>query len=83
MRAFIFSGLTAATIVAAGTAAGPVATGDIAPANATRVAANICGSSGCYAPQVQRLQHRKLQTLGRPTNQPLGQPALQLPIVRG
>jgi hypothetical protein len=83
MRAFFFSGLTAATIMAAGTAAGPVLIGDVAPANAIRVAANICGSSGCYAPQVQRLQHRKLQTLGRPLNQPLGQPALQLPIVRG
>jgi hypothetical protein len=80
MRAFFFSGLTAVTILAASTVAGPVAVSDIAPANAIRVAANICGSSGCYAPQVQRLQHHKLQTLGRPPNQPLGQPAVQLPI---
>ncbi len=83
MRAFFLSGLTAAIILAASMAAGLVATGDIAPVNATRVAANICGSSGCYAPQVQRLQHRKLQTLGRPPNKPLGQPAVQLPIIRG
>jgi hypothetical protein len=78
-----FLALTAATILAASMAAGPMAIGDVAPANAIRVAANICGNTGCYAPQVQRIQHRKFQTLGRPPGQPLGQPAVQSLLIRG
>jgi hypothetical protein len=83
MRTSLVLILTAATILASGLAAGPMAIGDVAAANTIHVAASVCGNTGCYTPQVQRIQHRKFQPLGRPPNQPLGQPAVQLPIGHG
>jgi hypothetical protein len=84
MRTSFMLALMAAAGMAAGAAAMDAASGEgVTPANAVRVAANICGNTGCYTPQVQRIQHRKFQPLGRPLNQPLGQPAVQLPIGHG
>jgi 3-hydroxyisobutyrate dehydrogenase-like beta-hydroxyacid dehydrogenase len=88
MRTSFSLALTAATILATCTAAGAAAIDaasaqGITPANAIRVAANVCGNNGCYTPQVQRIQHRKFQPLGRPLNQPLGQPAAQSIIGHG
>jgi hypothetical protein len=62
MRIF-FSVLTAATILAGSVAAGSI--GDAAPANAVREAAIVCGNTGCYTPQVHKVEHRKFQPLGR------------------
>ena len=63
MRTSLLLGLTAATILAGGMAAGAPAAQSIAPASTVREAAIVCGNTGCYTPQVQKAQRRKFQPM--------------------
>jgi hypothetical protein len=63
--------LLALIILAGGVAAGSTAIGDATPANTIREAAMVCGNTGCYRPQVQKIEHRKFHPLGQPVVQPI------------